>query len=88
MQYTKEERMEIGRRILAGELTIDRAALVYGVNRYTARDYLRQFKASLTPEELKRIRGPRKGTPHYTNDERIDIGRRVVLGELTVYEAS
>jgi len=47
MKYTKEERLEIGRRIYEGELTVAMAAEEYEINIYTARDYLRSYKASI-----------------------------------------
>jgi transposase len=46
MKYTKEERLDIGRRIYQGEMTMATAATTYGINIYTARDYLRLYKAS------------------------------------------
>ncbi len=46
MKYTKEERLDIGRRIYQGEMTLATAATRYGINLYTARDYLRLYKAS------------------------------------------
>ena len=45
MKYTKSERMDIGRRIFNKELTVAEAADEYDVNLYTARDYLRSYKA-------------------------------------------
>ena len=47
MKYNKEERLEIGRRIYQGELTVAMAATEYDVNLYTARDYLRLYKAHI-----------------------------------------
>lgn len=44
MKYTKEERLDIGRRIYDGELTPYEAADLYGINYYTARDYMRSYK--------------------------------------------
>ena len=44
MRYTKEERLEIGRRIYVGELSSYEAARAYGVNVYTARDYMRLYR--------------------------------------------
>lgn len=46
MKYKKEERLEIGRRIYQGEITLATAATEYDINLYTARDYLRLYKAS------------------------------------------
>lgn len=47
MKYTKEQRLNIGRQIYEGELTTAMAAEEYDVNIYTARDYLRLYKASI-----------------------------------------
>ncbi len=46
MKYSKKERLEIGRRIYQGEITLATAATEYDINLYTARDYLRLYKAS------------------------------------------
>ena len=45
MKYTKEERLNIGRQIFEGEMTVASAAAKYDINLYTARDYLRLYKA-------------------------------------------
>lgn len=47
MKYTKEERLVIGRRIYEGHITTAAAAEEYNINFYTARDYLREYKASI-----------------------------------------
>ena len=44
MQYTKEERMEIGRRIYDGEISRYEAAEEYGVSDQTARSYMRMYR--------------------------------------------
>lgn len=44
MKYTKEERLDIGRRIYDGELSPYEAANTYGINHYTARDYMRFYR--------------------------------------------
>ena len=57
MKYRKEERLEIGRRIYQGELTVAMAAKEYDVNLYTARDYLRLYKSHVNaaaPREPRR----------------------------------
>ncbi len=46
MKYTKKERLEIGRRIYEGEINRAEAALEYDIDMYTARDYMRLYKAS------------------------------------------
>ena len=47
MKYTKSERLVIGQRIYEGDLTKEAAAKLYDINVYTARDYLREYKASI-----------------------------------------
>ena len=44
MKYTKEERMEIGRRIYDGEISRYEAAEEYGINDQTARNYMRLYR--------------------------------------------
>ena len=57
MRYTKEERLEIGRRIYVGELSSYEASQAYGVNVYTARDYMRLYRdAHHLPPKLRTSR--------------------------------
>lgn len=44
MKYTKEQRLDIGRRIYDGELTRYEAAEEYGISEQTARDYMRHYR--------------------------------------------
>ena len=44
MKYTKEERLDIGRRIYNGEISRYEAAEQYGIGEQTARDYMRLFR--------------------------------------------
>ncbi len=44
MKYTKEERMDIGRRIYDGEINRYEAAEEYGINDQTARNYMRMYR--------------------------------------------
>ena len=44
MKYTKEERLEIGRRIYSGELSRYEAGEQYGISPSTARDYMRLYR--------------------------------------------
>ena len=44
MKYTKEERLDIGRRIYSGELTRYQAAEIYDVSEQTARSYMRMYR--------------------------------------------
>ncbi len=55
MKYTREERLDIGRRIYYGEIDRYRAAEEYGISEYTARDYMRLYrKQNLLPEKRER----------------------------------
>lgn len=45
MKYTITQRMEIGERIYNKEINRYEAALTYGISQYTAREYLRLYKA-------------------------------------------
>ena len=44
MKYTKEERLDIGRRIYEGEISRYEAAEQYGINDQTARSYMRMYR--------------------------------------------
>ena len=44
MKYTKEQRLDIGRRIYDGEFTFATAAEEFDINAYTARDYMRLYR--------------------------------------------
>ena len=44
MKYTKEERLEIGRRIYDSEIDRYQAADEYGISDQTARDYMRLYR--------------------------------------------
>lgn len=46
MKYTKEERLEIGRRIYDGEFSRYTAAEAYSISDQTARDYMRLYRAA------------------------------------------
>lgn len=44
MKYTKEERLDIGRRIYDGEFTIYTATQQFGISTWSARDYMRFYR--------------------------------------------
>lgn len=46
-KYTERERWQIGKWVYEGKYTVAEAAEEFGVNFYTARDYLRKYKAHL-----------------------------------------
>lgn len=81
MKYTKSERLVIGRRIYEGKLTREAAAETYGINVYTARDYLRQYKASIGASVPKP--DPQKSKPiDLTTPDYEHMSREQLLDEL------
>lgn len=56
MKYTKEQRLDIGRRIYNGEIDRYQASEEYGINHYTARDYMRFYRDI---NQLPNRRGPK-----------------------------
>ena len=44
MKYTKDERLEIGRRIYDGEISRYDATEQYNISDQTARDYMRMYR--------------------------------------------
>lgn len=46
MKYTKEQRLEIGRKIYENELSRYQATEKYDISDYTARDYMRLYRDS------------------------------------------
>lgn len=49
MKYTKEQRLEIGRKIYENELSRCRAAEIYDIGETTARDYMRMYRDAQGP---------------------------------------
>ena len=46
MKYTKTERLNIGKEICNHEIDAYEAAEKYGINYFTARDYMRMYKSA------------------------------------------
>ena len=44
MKYTKEQRLDIGRRIYYSEISRYEAAEEYGISEQTARNYMRMYR--------------------------------------------
>lgn len=77
MKYTKEQRLDIGRRIYDGELTRYEAAEEYGISEQTARDYMRYYRDTnqLPPKKSARRRcglAKTKSTPMPTGLEDLE----------------
>lgn len=82
MKYSREERLVIGRRIYEGHITTAAAAEEYHVNFYTARDYLREYKASINASVPKRP-DPKKSKPVDTSPPAYeDMSREELIDEL------
>lgn len=59
MKYTKEQRLDIGRRIYDGEISRYEAAEEYGISDQTARNYMRMYRDAnqLPPKHGQRAIG-------------------------------
>ena len=59
MKYTKEQRLDIGRRIYDGEISRYEAAEEYGISDQTARNYMRMYRDAnqLPPKQGQRAIG-------------------------------
>lgn len=52
MKYNKEQRLPIGREIYRHTIMISQAANKYGINPYTARAYMREYRDINGPEPM------------------------------------
>ena len=71
MHYTKEERLDIGRRIYTSEITRYQAAEEYGIGEQTARNYMRLYRDAnhLPPKTgTRRFSIPAPNPPKDMND--------------------
>ena len=67
MKYTKEQRLDIGRRIYEGEIDRYQAAEEYGINDYTARDYMRLYRDTYQLPHIRGTCGNSKVVPNTSN---------------------
>jgi transposase len=70
MKYTKEERLDIGRKIYDGEISRYEAAELYGINDQTARNYMRLYRDD---NQLPPKRGKRALPAPSCKDHRADM---------------
>ena len=65
MKYTKEQRLDIGRRIYYSEISRYEAAEEYGISEQTARNYMRMYRDvnRLPPKHGQRSTGSFKKEP-------------------------
>ncbi len=83
MKYTKEERLEIGRQIFARELNVAGAAVKYNINQYTARDYLRLYKAINNKSKSSQTKGKENAAASGISMERYSkMSREELMNEL------
>lgn len=86
MKYKKEERLEIGRRIYEGELTRAMAANQYDINEYTARDYMRAYKASINvdipKQHKKKITSETLGKDEATLNQLNQMSKEELIDEV------
>ena len=61
MKYTREQRLDIGKRVYEGEINKYQAATEYGISEQTARNYMRQYRfANGLPAKEPGTRIPRE----------------------------
>ena len=60
MKYTKEERLDIGKRIYDGEITRYQAAEEYDIGEQTARNYMRMYRDANELPPKRNTRNPGK----------------------------
>ncbi len=61
MKYTREQRLDIGKRVYEGEINKYQAATEYGISEQTARNYMRQYRfANGLPAKEPGARIPRE----------------------------
>lgn len=53
VRRNRDEQMLIGKEIYEGKYTLDSAAIVYKISKYTARDYLRLYKSSIGVSQME-----------------------------------
>ena len=65
MKYTKEERLDIGRRVYAGELTEIEAQQEYRIGRTCVQNYVYQYKVAngIPTKKLNQKNGQMKALP-------------------------
>ena len=87
MKYTKEERLDIGRRIYNGEISRYQAAEIYDISEQTARDYMRLYRDAeqLPPKRAARntIKAPSFQTCPAEMEELESMTKEQLIQELS-----
>ena len=85
MKYTKEQRLDIGRRIYDGEISRYEASEEYGISDQTARDYMRMYRDAnqLPPKHGKKsVAMPSTKKPPAELDELNAMTKEELIQEL------
>ena len=70
MKLSKEQRLDIGKEIYSGVLTIAEAADKYGMGYYTARDCYRQYRSTYRLPSPFPVGRPRKFRPNINSKDK------------------
>ena len=85
MKCTKEERLDIGKRIYDGEISRYEAAELYGISDDSARRYMRMYRDSnhLPPKRMKKsLTTPSFKTPLPGMDDLESMSREELIQEI------
>ena len=86
MKYTKEQRLDIGRKLYSGEITRRQAAELYGISEQSARDYMRLYRDSehLPPKQSAKhsISAPSFQTPPAGMEELESMTKEQLIQEI------
>ena len=92
MKYTKDQRLDIGRRIYEGEISRFEAAEEYGIGADTARNYMRQYRAEnhlparhveSNAEKIKEPPRPPTGLEDYESMSKEELIHELVQAKIT-----
>ncbi len=86
MKYTKEQRLDIGRKLYVGEITRRKAAEIYDISEQTARDYMRLYRDvnQLPPKQAAKhsIAAPSFQTPPAAMEELESMTKEQLIQEI------
>lgn len=88
--YTKTEQEKIGREIYEKKCTVVSAAEKYKIGFYTARTYLRAYKAQVAARQYlsPEVNRNKTGRGTYSRTDREEIGREIYERKYTVAAAA
>ena len=86
MKYNKEQRLDIGRKLYAGEITRRQAAEIYDISEQSARDYMRLYRDvnQLPPKQAAKhsISAPSFQTPPAGMEELESMTKEQLIQEI------